>query len=167
MANIESLNELDGKVIIVTGSLLLLIVRSFFLKLAFDFIWKGANTGLGFATALNLASKGAHVILGCRDLNRGKAALDKIKTETKSETVYLEQIELSDFDSVRDFVKRFKQKWSHLDILINNAGNGLAKNAFNLNYLDWTSFLTGMVNETLAKNKDGIEMTFAVNHLGE
>lgn len=57
------------------------------------------------------------------------------------------QIDLGDLESVRNFVKEFESKYSHLDILINNAG-----------FMD--------TNGVLGKTKDGFEQHIGVNHLG-
>lgn len=118
-----SKNRLDGKVVIVTGS----------------------NTGIGYETALDLTKRGAKVILACRDAKRGQEACDKIKLETNSQNVWFERLDLSSFESIREFVKRFKSNFTRLDILINNAG------------------LTTS-NRTLTK--DGFELQFGTMHLG-
>ncbi len=69
-----------------------------------------------------MANRGAEVILACRDKKRGQAALDKIIVETKNDKVRLEELDLGDFESVRNFAKRFLEKATRLDVLINNAG---------------------------------------------
>ena len=66
--------------------------------------------------------KGATVILACRDRTRSQNALDRIVEATKSRKVFCEDLDLSDLGSIRDFVKRFLEKFKRLDILINNAG---------------------------------------------
>ena len=83
----------------------------------------GANTGIGYETALDLVKRGARVILACRDLKKADTAADKIRLETGSKNVFVEQIDLSSFESIRDFTRRFKANFTRLDILINNAGN--------------------------------------------
>ncbi len=99
----------------------------------------GANTGIGFETAVTLAklglnkvitkiksfyfqSLGGEVIVACRDPIRGQQSLEKIKDETKNEKIYLELLDLADFDSVREFSKKFLETRTRLDVLINNAG---------------------------------------------
>ena len=67
-------------------------------------------------------NKGATVILACRDLNKARAACDKIKLETKSDLVFVEKLDLASLESIRDFAKNYQSKFSRLDILINNAG---------------------------------------------
>ncbi len=83
----------------------------------------GANTGIGYVTAVELAKRGAHVIMACRNPARGVEALNKAKDESKSPKIYLELLDLGDLQSIRNFALRFIQNWNRLDILINNAGN--------------------------------------------
>ena len=116
--------KLDGKNIIITG----------------------ANTGIGYEVALDLAKRNAHVILACRDPKRGQDAVDKIKTESKNENVELELLDLASLKSIKEFSERILKKLNRLDILINNAG------------------ISGLENRTLTE--DGFEIMFGVNHLG-
>lgn len=62
------------------------------------------------------------MILACRDRTRAQTALDKIVEATKSQKIFFEELDLSDLNSIREFVKRFLEKYNRLDILINNAG---------------------------------------------
>lgn len=82
----------------------------------------GANSGLGFATAKALAAKGAHVIMACRNAERGEKALTKIQAATKNANIELEIVDLSRPEDVRAFAQRLQTKYAHLDVLINNAG---------------------------------------------
>ena len=101
-----SLEELDGKVFIVTGS----------------------NTGLGFETAKHIVAMGGTVILACRSPEKGKAAKDLILSSIKcsptfkKKKVFALKLDLCGFDSVRKFVKEFKALGLPLHGLINNAG---------------------------------------------
>ena len=97
-----SLEELDGKVFIVTGS----------------------NTGLGFETAKHIVAMGGIVILACRSPEKGKAAKDLILSSIKCSPtkVFALKLDLCGFDSVRKFVKEFKALGQPLHGLINNAG---------------------------------------------
>ena len=63
------------------------------------------------------------MILACRDRQRAQNALDKITQETKSQKVFIEDLDLNDLSSVRSFAQTFLTKFNRLDILINNAGN--------------------------------------------
>ena len=104
----------------------------------------GANSGIGKASAIALASQGIHVAALCRSEQRGKQAVADIKAASGGD-VTLFVGDLSDFDSINQFVTDYKKKFDRLDILIHNAGL-LAKNRH--------------------ENKDGIEMNLAVHHLG-
>ncbi|XP_060589449.1 retinol dehydrogenase 11-like isoform X4 [Ruditapes philippinarum] len=115
--------DLSGKVAIVTG----------------------ANTGIGFHTALDFARRNARVILACRDLVKGQMAVDKIQEETGNKNVLVMKLDLSLMKSVREFVKLFEEKETRLDILVNNAG---------------------MAGLPLTKTEEGFEVMFATNHFG-
>lgn len=78
--------------------------------------------GIGYETALDLARRRARVILACRDLNRGREAQKAISAATGNENVFVRQLDVSSFESVRAFVKVFVQEERQLHILINNAG---------------------------------------------
>ncbi|XP_051541519.1 retinol dehydrogenase 11 isoform X3 [Myxocyprinus asiaticus] len=147
----QSTAKLHGKTVIVTG----------------------ANTGIGRATALDLAGRGARVILACRDENRAQAAVTHIQKvrrvhssavnvansgrppggaerpetkhskETGNKDVLYMHLDLASLLSVRTFVENFLKRESRLDILINNAGLVLG-----------------------GKTKDGFGKIFGVNHLG-
>lgn len=119
----HSKSRLDGKTVIITGG----------------------NTGIGKETAIDLASRGAKVIIGCRSKERGEKALIDIKKESRSESVYLKLIDLSSFKSVREFAKDILDSEDRLDILINNAGIFMVP---------------------FEKTEDGFESHFQVNHLG-
>ena len=98
--------KLDGKTIIITG----------------------ANTGIGYEAALELAKRNARIILACRDPKRGQDAVDRIKAESKNDNVELELLNLASLKSIKEFSERILKKIDKLDILINNAG--LAGNTY-------------------------------------
>ncbi len=105
----------------------------------------GSNSGIGFETVRAIALKNAEVILAVRNLSKGNAALNKIKTENKDANVNVLELDLSDLNSVRRFAEIFKEKYSKLDLLINNAG---------------------VMVPPYSKTKDGFELQFGTNHLG-
>ena len=105
----------------------------------------GANSGIGKATALALAQRGATVVMVCRDRARGEQARSEITTNSRNTAVDLLQADLSSQQSIRQLVETFKQHYPHLHVLINNAG----------------AAFPGRRRETV----DGGEMTFAVNYL--
>ncbi|MGW8764278.1 oxidoreductase [Streptomyces sp. NPDC055815] len=105
----------------------------------------GANSGLGFQTARELARHGAHVILTARDHTRGTAAMDQILAEQPNARVELRLLDLSDLDSVRAFARSILDDGMPVDFLVNNAG------------IMWPP-------RTLTRQ--GHELQFATNHLG-
>jgi NAD(P)-dependent dehydrogenase (short-subunit alcohol dehydrogenase family) len=105
----------------------------------------GANSGIGKATALELAQMGATVVMVCRDRARGEEARSEITTKSRKNAVGLLQADLSSQQSIRQLVENFQRHYTHLHVLINNAG----------------AAFTGRRRETV----DGVEMTFAVNYL--
>jgi len=72
---------------------------------------------------LDLAKRGATVVLACRDHSRGRDAAEYIRKESGNLNVFFEQIDLADFDSVKSFSQTVLEKFKGVDILINNAGN--------------------------------------------
>lgn len=104
----------------------------------------GANSGIGRATALGLAQRGATVVMVCRNSHKGEVARKEIQERSGNSHVDLFVADLSSQQSIRQLVRDFQQKYTQLHVLLNNAG-GL--------------FPRGKVSP------DGIEMTLAVNHL--
>ena len=104
----------------------------------------GASRGIGEATAAALAGMGAHVVLVCRDRERGEAALGEIRAGSGSEAVEVMIGDLSSQQQIRQLAADFRSKHDRLHVLINNAGT-----------------FEGGRSET----EDGLETTFAVNHL--
>src|SRR5947209_8315404 len=104
----------------------------------------GANSGIGKATALALAHMGATVVMVCRDRARGEEARSEITTKSRNNAVDLLLADLSSQQSIRHLVEDFEQRYTHLHVLINNAGASFPGR-----------------RETV----DGLEMTFAVNYL--
>ncbi len=82
----------------------------------------GANSGIGFHTALELGRAGADVIVACRDNRRGEDALARMRDAAPQASFRLEQLDLADLKSVRAFAERFLATGVSLDVLINNAG---------------------------------------------
>jgi len=104
----------------------------------------GATSGIGKATAMGLASMGASVVMVGRDRGRGEAALAEVKEGSLNASVDLMLADLSSQQEIRRLADEFKETYLRLDVLINNAGLFRSKRV------------------TIA---DGLEMTFAVNHL--
>lgn len=114
----------DGKTIIITG----------------------ANRGIGRTTAIDLARRGANLILACRNLESGTKVAEEIKSETGNQSVAVLPLDLSSFQSIKSFADTIKEKEDKIDVLINNAGI----------YGDGERKLT----------QDGNELHFQSNHLG-
>lgn len=106
----------------------------------------GANSGIGFYAALELARKGAHVLLGARDRARGEAAVGRIRAEVREAKVELALLDLASLASVHAFAEAELVRGAGLDLLINNAGV--------------------MAPKTREVTADGFEMQFGVNVLG-
>ena len=82
----------------------------------------GANSGLGFFTALELARTGAHVVATARDAARGEEAAASIRESTPGAEIEVERPDLADLGSIRAFAERFAGRHEGLDLLVNNAG---------------------------------------------
>jgi NAD(P)-dependent dehydrogenase (short-subunit alcohol dehydrogenase family) len=104
----------------------------------------GATSGIGKATAMGLANMGASVVMVGRDRGRGQAALAEIKEGSANASVDLMLADLSSQQEIHRLADDFKEAYPRLDVLINNAG---------------------VIRSERIMTSDGIEMTFAVNHL--
>ena len=82
----------------------------------------GANSGIGFETARLLALHGAAVIMACRNLEKGQAAVDQIRNQNPRGQAILQRLDLADLASVGGFAENYLAEFDRLDILINNAG---------------------------------------------
>ena len=106
----------------------------------------GANSGLGYDTAAVLADKGAHVVLAVRNLDKGRQAVDQIKSGSPNADVTLQELDLSSLNSVRKAAAELRAAHPRIDLLINNAGV--------------------MYEPRRETTEDGFEMQFGTNHLG-
>ena len=82
----------------------------------------GANSGIGFETALELAKKGAAVVMACRNLEKANTAAEQIRQANPPGTIAVMELDLGNLDSVKAFAAAFQAKFDRLDLLINNAG---------------------------------------------
>jgi NAD(P)-dependent dehydrogenase (short-subunit alcohol dehydrogenase family) len=105
----------------------------------------GANTGIGYQTALALSRRGTRVVLACRSAEKGQAAVARIAAERPGGRVEFAQLELADLESVRAFAEGLVRENDRLDLLINNAGVMMCPQS---------------------RTAQGFERQFGVNHLG-
>ena len=103
----------------------------------------GATSGIGRETAVQLAARGANVLLVGRDTARGEAALAAVRAQGAGEAAFL-PADLSSQENVRRLADEIRARCPRLDVLVNNAGGANAKRQLTV---------------------DGIEKTFAINHL--
>ena len=82
----------------------------------------GANSGLGYETALGLAKKDVEVILACRSLQKAEEAKSKIVNEYPKARIKSMELDVSSLREVREFATQFQRQYKKLDLLINNAG---------------------------------------------
>ncbi len=105
----------------------------------------GADTGIGFETALGLAEAGAHVVMVCRSLERGERPRRTIIQKAGNPNVDLLPCDLGEQAQVRQLAKQLLERYDRIDVLLNNA-------------VVWKA--------TRELTSDGSETTFAANHLG-
>ena len=105
----------------------------------------GANSGIGKETARSLARQGATVVLACRSVEAGEAAKSEIAAGTGSPNLEVMRLDLASHASVRAFAAEYAARHLHLHVLVNNAG---------------------IYTATRRLTEDGVESTFAANHLG-
>lgn len=105
----------------------------------------GANSGIGFETARELARQGAYIVMVCRNEDKALEAKKEILEETHSAGIDTVLCDFSSQDEIRNATAEIKDKYEKIEVLINNHG-----------------FIAKEYNETV----DGYEETFAVNHLG-
>jgi NAD(P)-dependent dehydrogenase (short-subunit alcohol dehydrogenase family) len=105
----------------------------------------GANAGIGKVAALELAKQGHHIVMVCRSQERGASAQTEIKAASGNRQVDLLIADLSMQADIRQLAAEFRQKYERLDVLVNNAG---------------------AIFDTRQETADGLERTFALNHMG-
>ncbi|TRZ40271.1 SDR family NAD(P)-dependent oxidoreductase [Niallia circulans] len=105
----------------------------------------GATDGIGMVAAKELAKQGHKVIVHGRNENKAKKVVDEIKASTGNNEVDYILADLFSFESIKQMSINFKQRYDHLDVLINNAG--------------------AVLDNERSITKDGIEKTMALNVL--
>jgi NAD(P)-dependent dehydrogenase (short-subunit alcohol dehydrogenase family) len=109
-----------------------------------SFVITGANSGIGFITARELARRGAAVTLACRSRTKTEEVIAQIKADTATTRLDFIELDLSDLASVRRCADALAKRDAPIHCLVNNAG------------------LAGARGVT----KDGFELAFGTNHLG-
>src|SRR5687768_6952035 len=104
----------------------------------------GGTNGIGKSTALELARMGATVVIVGRDAQKTSQVVEEIRAASGNKNVDSLLADLSSQQEVRRLANEFKSKYSHLHVLLNNAGGFFMRRQLSV---------------------DGIEMTFALNHL--
>jgi NAD(P)-dependent dehydrogenase (short-subunit alcohol dehydrogenase family) len=104
----------------------------------------GASSGIGRVAATHLASRGAHLVLVCRNRDKGEAVRAEMSAQTGNDRIDLMLADLSSQEQIRAFAAEFLARDLPLHLLLNNAG---------------------IMNLSRALTPDGLEETFAVNHL--
>jgi NAD(P)-dependent dehydrogenase (short-subunit alcohol dehydrogenase family) len=105
----------------------------------------GPTSGIGLEIATRLASLGAELVLACRDVERGEQTARVISRSAHAADVAVMPVDMSSQDSIRQLVRKYRDRFSGLDVLINNAG---------------------IIRSARETSIDGIELTFATNVLG-
>ena len=121
--NSNNITDQSGKIVIITG----------------------ASGGLGYEAAKALSAKKATVIMAVRNVEKGKAAAEIIKSIYKYAKIEVIELDLADLSSVEKFARTIKEKYDRLDILINNAG---------------------VMMPPYSKTQNGFELQIGTNHLG-
>lgn len=109
------------------------------------YVVTGGNSGIGLETVRELARKGGHVVIGCRNEGRAKAALDDVRASVPHASVESRLLDLASLASVRGFVAGMRARHTRLDALCNNAG---------------------VMALPYCRTSDGFEMQLGTNHLG-
>ncbi|MEB1808563.1 MAG: SDR family NAD(P)-dependent oxidoreductase [Bacillaceae bacterium] len=107
----------------------------------------GANSGIGKAAAFKFAKESCTVIMACRNLEISKQVQSDIRQTTNNDRVDLLELDVSSFNSIREFCKQFKNRYEKLDVLIHNAAYANHGEKYRL-------------------SANQIELTFATNVIG-
>ncbi len=107
----------------------------------------GPTSGIGKEIAIGLGALGANLVLGCRDVVRGKQVAQEIVQRTGAKNIAVVHLDTSSQQSIREFAQKYREKYPRLDVLVNNAGMNRG-------------------TQPRANSADGIELTFATNALG-
>ncbi len=107
----------------------------------------GPTSGIGKRIAVELGALGAKLVLGCRDVDRGRRVAEEISRSGSPESISVVNIDTSSQQSIREFAQHYGENHVSLDVLVNNAGVNRAE-------------------QPRQNSIDGVELTFATNVLG-
>lgn len=107
----------------------------------------GPTSGIGREIALQLGALGAELVLACRDVERGRQTADELSRRIGNKNFAVMHVDTSSQASIREFARQYRDKYSRLDVLVNNAGMNRG-------------------THPRVESVDGIELTFATNVLG-
>src|SRR5258708_38983552 len=105
----------------------------------------GANSGVGYESAVALAHKGARVVMACRSMDKAQRARQELLARAPGAAVDVLPLDLGNLESVHSFADSFNAHYDRLDILMNNSG---------------------IMVPPYGKTADGFETQFGTNHLG-
>lgn len=105
----------------------------------------GANSGVGYESAIAFAKKGARVVMACRSVSKAESARRELLKSVPDADVDILPLDLGSLKSVREFAETFNANYARLDVLMNNAG---------------------IMIPPFGRTADGFETQFGTNHLG-
>jgi NAD(P)-dependent dehydrogenase (short-subunit alcohol dehydrogenase family) len=108
----------------------------------------GANSGIGKEAAAQLGAEGYHVVLACRSVERGEAALAEIRERVSGASAEVMQVDMGLQSSVRAFAAAVRDRFDRVDVLIHNAA------------------IFDVTRKERVLTDEGIESVWATNHLG-
>ena len=121
----------------------------------------GGTSGIGYETVFHLASRGARVIIGCRELKKGLKIAKRLREESKQKYIEIKLLDLASLSSVREFANDIIEEVDNVDVLINNAAiiskdersvtNDNLEETFQVNYLSHF-LLTTLLIEKMKEN---------------
>jgi NAD(P)-dependent dehydrogenase (short-subunit alcohol dehydrogenase family) len=119
-----------------------------------NIIVTGSNKGIGYGIVNHLAkSQNWNIIMACRNVELANQARDEILAKNPGSNIHVEQLDVSDPKSIDAFIPLIKQKYQHIDVLVNNAGVAAKGDAFDVDVYNFTfSTVINLINQELFRN---------------